>query len=127
MSRTSLTDAEAIIRDLDLHPGCKPSHDRVRDWIRRAAALNALMADQLQARAYSDKDYAMALELLYGWLGKFSVENRWPCGECGRPSPDAPLRELHVRVDGWMSIMTGCAWCNAYELVERTRAFLESM
>jgi hypothetical protein len=69
---------------------------------------------------------AQALQLLFMWLGKFALTNRWPCGECGRPNNDAPLRTIEARLEDGREQIIGCTWCLAESLVERTRAFLES-
>lgn len=92
----------------------------------RLRALNTLMANQLQASAYRDKDFALALNLLAQWLGKFKVENPFPCGECGRKSADDDLRVIEARLEDGRTQTVGCVFCNTYRLVCETHAFLSA-
>lgn len=41
-----------------------------------------------------------------------STVNRWPCHECGRPGPDAPLRINNVTTEDGVHMMVGCRQCN---------------
>lgn len=102
------------------------SVDTKEPELERLRRVNQLLADQLQASAYTDKDFAQALQLLARWLGKFKLENPWPCGECGRKGPDAPLLTKDViRTDGARHT-EGCTLCNVYDLVNATDAFIQT-
>lgn len=65
-----------------------------------------------------------AVTLLRRVISHFVPLTRWPCRECGRPGPDAPMRVNRVMTADRLETLSGCTQCNADELFRDIDDFL---
>lgn len=67
-----------------------------------------------------------ARRLLVRVIQHFKMITRWPCHECDRPGPDAPIRIVRRITEDGNEYLTGCIRCNADDLLADIEAELES-
>lgn len=92
-----------------------------------ALGMARFSLEQWSCRAEAASSRAGAREqLLRAWYDKFAIRDRFPCKECGRESPNAPLKTLHVIREDGQEYFGGCWLCNSADLCELTAASLAS-
>ena len=67
-----------------------------------------------------------ARRLLRRVISHFKLITRWPCHECDRPGPGAPLRIVRRITEDGNEYQTGCMHCNADDLLADIEAELRS-
>lgn len=64
------------------------------------------------------------VKMLQAVLGHYVTITRWPCHECNRPGPDAPLRLNKVTTEDGIIYWLGCSACNADALMDSINKLL---
>ena len=65
-------------------------------------------------------------KLLRRVLSHYVPRTRWPCFECDRAGPDAPLRINRVTTEDGNEYGLGCSVCNANSLLDEIAKALDN-
>lgn len=64
-------------------------------------------------------------ELLRWVVSHYKVNTRWPCPECDREGPNAPMRVNRIITESGNEYRLGCSICNGDVLLTEIELFLE--
>lgn len=108
-------DPSSLPRKPEAAPLDGPELLQTAEVIRRALAGPLRVTEATQMR-----------RLLRRALSHYKLNTRWPCPECDRPGPDAPLRINIIRTEDGNEYRLGCSHCNADGLLADIEAALAS-
>ena len=76
------------------------------------------MQNMVEKMTPKERQYKAAIRRVLSHYKLSPGGNRWPCIECDRPGPDAPLRINIIRTEDGNEYRLGCSHCNGVELMQ---------